>query len=229
MNKQSLYRVLVEKRKSCGLCLPQLQNPATIDGGRLDSDEIGPYSRWQGNLNSELMVIAQDFADARRFRKVGGWPDGKAATNRFLRELIAEAGITIAPPKRGKSDDRVFFTNAVLCMKDCDSIPDSCFKECGTRFVRPLIELVSPKVVVTLGMNAMRAVCGAFRIDPPLKPACGLSEPIWLTRETRLMPVYHPSPRVRNSGMRSDEAQRADWQSLRQALPARFDCSGGSA
>ena len=51
---------------------PYLTNPTeNIDSG-FDSDRIGPYTLWQGNLKAELMVIGQDFTDVEDFKRAGG-------------------------------------------------------------------------------------------------------------------------------------------------------------
>lgn len=221
MDKADRYLKLVERRKACACC-PCLANASTIDGGRLDSDEIGPYSRWQGNLDADLMVVAQDFADGEGFREHRGWPGERVQTNLALVELVAEAGIAIEPPRYGVADDHLFFTNAVLCMKQGGMqarIPESCFAECGRRFLRPAIELVSPKVVVTLGSKAMRAVCRAYELDPPGQFADAVAEPIPLTAATTLMPLFHPSRTVLNT-LRSLDAQRGDWRRVGLALAA---------
>jgi uracil-DNA glycosylase len=133
------------------------------------------------------------------------------ATNLILVDLIAEAGITIKPPDGRTADDRLFFTNAVLCMKKeggmRGSIPASCFRECGRAFLRPTIEIVSPAVVVTLGSGATNAVNRAFKLSPPAKlPAAGeVAQSTRVNAMTWLMPLYHP----RASRLR--DAQRADW------------------
>jgi hypothetical protein len=57
MDKAKQYLELVGRRKICDGC-PCLHNASRMDGGCLDSDEIGPYSRWQGNLYADLMVVA---------------------------------------------------------------------------------------------------------------------------------------------------------------------------
>lgn len=168
VDKRVRYHQLVEQRKHCARC-PSLTNASAIDGGRMDSDRIGPFSRWQGNLDATLMVVAQDFADIEGFRKHGGWPGERVRTNTTLAAVLTRAGIPINPPRFGTADDRLFFTNTVLCMKRGGMrapIPESCATECGRRFLRPTIELVAPRVVATLGGRAMRAVCRAFDVVP---------------------------------------------------------------
>src|SRR4051794_31658052 len=104
LSKEEAYARLVAQRKACLAC-PGLTNPSAF-GDALDSDRIGPYTRWQGNLDAELVVVGQDFADVDTFRDIGGWPGEKVRTNLDLVELLKEAGIQIAPPQRGRSDDR---------------------------------------------------------------------------------------------------------------------------
>jgi len=62
--KLAAYRVLVEERKTCRVC-EGLINPSDCAGGVYDSEHIGPWSRWQGNLDSELMVVGQDWGDVK--------------------------------------------------------------------------------------------------------------------------------------------------------------------
>ena len=223
VERETRYLELVARRKTCNRCSRHLTNASSIDEGRFDCDELGAFSRWQGNLHAELMVVGQDFADDKRFCVCEGWPDERAVTNLFLVELLAEAGVTIRAPHKGTADDRVFFTNAVLCMgRKGSTIPVSCFRACGAKFLRPTIEIVSSRVVVTLGAMALEAVNRAFDLAPPAElPVCGgLPRPTPIRGQfisTVLTPVYHPSPRVQNT-TRSREAQRADWREVGRVL-----------
>lgn len=220
--KRTRYLHVVAERKGCAAC-SGLANPSRIDAGRFDGDEIGPYSRWQGNLDADLMVVGQDFADVEGFRTHRGWPGERVETNRMLVELISEAGIHVSPPQFGTADDRLFFTNAVLCMKQGGmqaTVPTSCFEQCGRRFLGPLIEIVSPKLVVTLGIKAAGSAGRAFGLSPaPKPPASGqLPRPIALIgNPAMLMCLYHPSRTVQNT-TRSPDAQRADWREVGRVL-----------
>ena len=96
MNKLPRYQELVEQRKACACC-PGLANASAIDGGPMDSDRIGPFSRWQGNLEASVMVVAQDFADVEGFREHSGWPGERVRTNTTLAAFLTRAGIPINP------------------------------------------------------------------------------------------------------------------------------------
>jgi DNA polymerase len=217
MDKQERYRDLVLDRKACDLCSGSLRNASRIDDGRFDGDEIGAYTRWQGNLNAELMIVGQDFASVEVFQDCRGWPGHDVTTNGVLRQFVAHAGINIRLPVYDQPDDRLFCTNAVLCMKEGrmrGPVPAACVRRCGRLFLRPTIELVAPKLVVTLGRAATQAVSEAFDLNPPARlPASpGAILPSRLFNSTWLMPVFHPT------ASRSREDQRADWQQIGRVL-----------
>src|SRR5437660_2463489 len=150
MNPKTVaYAKLVAERKRCTACA-NLTNPSKYKA--LDSDHIGPYPRRQGNLDAELLVVGQDSSDIDTYLYHGGdWPGEFVQTNLALVELAGAAGITITPPRRGCPNDRLFFTNAVLCLKRSNplkersmrgNLPSAYFRNCGERFLRRTIELV---------------------------------------------------------------------------------------
>lgn len=162
------------------------------------------------------MVVGQDFSDEDGFCENRGWPGKAVKTNRLLVRLIAEAGIAIEMP-HDASRGRLFFTNAVLCMKQGGMrapVPASCFRECGRRFLRPTVRLVSPKLVVALGSRATAAINRIFRLRPlaVLPGADAVPQPIRIDELTWFMPVYHPA------ASRPHDAQRADWREVGRVL-----------
>ncbi len=222
---ESEYRQLVNDRKTCRLCSDRLENASLIDQGKFDSDRIGPYTRWQGNRKAELMVVGQDFSDVAGFKTYRGWAGADVQTNKTLLELLACAGVKISGPVYGKPDDRLFFTNAVLCMKSGSlggrqqDIPNRCFANCSS-FLRRTVEIVAPTVVVTLGAGALKAARFAFpgTSDEPLREVVGRFLP--LAPNIALVPMYHPSPTVVNTH-RSMERMREDWSRPRGLLSGR--------
>jgi hypothetical protein len=69
------YGALIAERMACTACEGCLANPSRIDGGIHDSDRLGPYSRWQGNLDAPVVVVGQDFADSRAYGCTAGGPE----------------------------------------------------------------------------------------------------------------------------------------------------------
>ena len=79
----------VAERKACRLCAPALTNPAAVEAGRYDSDEVGPWSRWQGHLGARLMVVGQDWGDTRYFTRYAEREASRNPTNITLAKLLA--------------------------------------------------------------------------------------------------------------------------------------------
>lgn len=49
------YPRLVRSRKECRLCESLgLTNPALVESGIYDSEDVGPWSRWHGEFNPDL-------------------------------------------------------------------------------------------------------------------------------------------------------------------------------
>jgi DNA polymerase len=214
-SKKEKYSELVEKRKQCKLC-KDLTNPSKY--GSLDSNQIGPWSRWQGNLDAKLMVIGQDWGTVGYFKKWGGLdqPHGNP-TNDNLIELLLSIGISIENPgidQRGG----VFFTNAVLCLKEGNlqsPIKPEWVQNCGEKFLKPLIELIYPKIVVALGEKAFKAVVKAYNLQIKWSKYKELVEAnsIFLQEGVSLFPVFHCGARIINTH-RNKETQVKDWKRI---------------
>jgi len=216
-SKQQKYLELVEKRKQCGLC-EGLINPSRYGNGYLDSQQIGPWSRWQGNLESKLMLIGQDWGTVGYFEKWRGLdqPQGNP-TNDNLIELLLSIGIRIDNPGIDQKGE-VFFTNAVLCLKEGNlqsPIKPEWVRNCGERFLKPLIEVVHPKVVVALGEKAFKAIAKGYNFQIKWSRYKELVEAgsIALQEGISLFPVYHCGARIINTH-RNKKAQLKDWERL---------------
>jgi len=199
MEKRERYAHLVAQRKACDACAPVLTNPSQIDGGRYDSgDRIGGYTRWQGNLDSHLVVVAQDFADVESLYGCGGWPDPALRTNRRLVRFLRLAGFEVELPRPGEPEDAVFFTNAVLCIKQggiSSPVPPRCFERCAVRFLRRMVDVVGPRAVATLGLQALNAALHAYGRPPveKLGPVVEAGTTFEIGDGIQLFPMPHPS------------------------------------
>ncbi len=215
MNRQQAYNALVTKRKQCGLCSESgLANPSCFVG--LDSDHIGPWSRWQGNLNAEIMVVGQDWGDKAYFEKWkgGDHPSGNP-TNSNLQKLLLQFGIAIKTPQEPQ-EHSVFFTNIILCLKDGGlqaPIKDEWLSNCSENFFLPLVEIIQPKIILALGERVSKTILDMYGI--PFSKSATLSKlmdrsPIRVTESTYLFPVYHCGAGGVNRN-RLLEKQLEDW------------------
>ena len=167
--KSCEYSELVAKRKKCSLC-PGLTNPSRVQGGEFDSEHIGPYSQWQGSLTPDVVVVAKDFAPVSKFVEYGGKPGPLVRTNLRLRQFLETVGYSAGAPD-APDNAPLFFTNAVLCLPGGESmrtaVPDSAVRTCGSEFLAPLLQLLSPRAVVALGAKATTALFAALRLQQP--------------------------------------------------------------
>ncbi|MGH8614036.1 MAG: uracil-DNA glycosylase family protein [Gammaproteobacteria bacterium] len=215
-SKLARYAALVKARKACRVCTG-LTNPSDCDGGVFDCAEIGAWSLWQGNLDAELMVIGQDWGDVAWFRRASGLPTSTSTTNKTLVDLLVAAGVRITLPRESSGPGALFFTNALLCLKEGGgqaAVKAEWFRNCGSLFLRPLIDLVLPKAVVCLGDRAYQAVLASYRLRPRrFRTAVESESPDVLPGGISVFAVYHCGARILNTHRRLAE-QRKDWERI---------------
>jgi uracil-DNA glycosylase family 4 len=215
-DKSGGYDELVNARKTCNICAG-LTNASAIESGIYDCNEIGSWSLWQGNLNTQVMVVGQDWGDVNWFLRAEGRPTSTSTTNKTLVELLHIAGLEINLFNKTVGRGLLFFTNAILCMKKGGaqaSVKAIWSRNCATLFLRPLIELVRPKVVICLGAKAYGAVMAAYKLKTRgFRTAVDSGKPDLLSAGVYVFPVYHCGAYVLNTHRRM-LAQKLDWQRI---------------
>ncbi len=219
--KSSRYNELVNQRKNCRAC-PQLTNLSVLDGGIFDSEHLGSWSVWQGNLDSSLMVVGQDWGDISCCRENSGHEPPKNPTNETLRRLLASIGIVIDPPSPSdRGGGKLFFTNAILCLKTGGlqaKVRQSWFSNCGFLFLKPTVEIVQPKVLVTLSKASYRAIAVEYELPVlPFKDAVETEGGFAIGEQVRLHPAYHCGRRILNT-YRPMDKQLEDWARIGRTL-----------
>jgi uracil-DNA glycosylase len=167
------------------------------------------------------MVVGQDWGDTRYYQKHLGLDDLKNPTMRTLEKLLASVGITTSLRSYGSGASGLFLTNAVLCLKGGGlqgDVQRSWFENCGTRFLRPQIDLIGPKVVVALGQRAYEASLGAYDIKRGnFRSAVESESGLLLPNGSRVFAVYHCGNRILNTHRKFDQ-QLQDWVRIGRAL-----------
>ena len=211
------YAGLVALRKQCKLC--DLTNPAAVEKGKFDSDVIGPYTRWHGDLNARLVVVAKDFAPESIFTEYEGRPGADVETNKRLIRYLRIAGFDAGDPRQSYRDRGLFFTNAILCLAKGEKMRTAVSlqhaRRCGDKFLCKLLRLISPAVVVALGNHAVDAVLEAC--DTTRNPAA----PIMARGKTgfalpdgpRFFSVPHPVASVKTAKQEQAWGRVRDWLS----------------
>lgn len=229
-SKQKQYIKLVEDRKACRLCMGcGLTNPSEIDKGKFDSNQIGPWTRWNGDLNAQIFIVGQEWGSKATFISQKGLDKANADTNQMLVYLLASVGIDVNHAPNSRTNSGVFQTNAALCLKegkDSSPVKGQWFKNCSKAFLRRQIDLVQPQVVVALGKQAYQGVCNAYGMYPVSKftEVIGVVLPIKGADGIQLIPVSHCSPMARNLNNQPRSKQFRVWTLIKDALNRPGNC-----
>ena len=214
------------------MCVPFLTNPQQVHP-QYDCNEIGLWSRWQNSLVADILVVGQDWGGTDYYKKGKGREDDSNPTNKNLMTLFDSIGISLCGPqhteKKPRSYPQLFFTNAVLCLKSGGmngTIPVKNSSACGEHFLRPLIDLIEPKVVITLGVTAYSSVANAYGVRvTKFEDAVNCSDgyPLLPLEKTRLFPVFHCGKygwqiNRRESNQNPGDKQKQDWQKIKTFL-----------
>ena len=226
MDKKFEYDQLVEKRLNCNHC-ENLTNPSEFPD--MDSCEINPWSLWQGNLNADILLVGKDWGGVEYFLKNEGRDSGKFTTDRNLVYLFNNVlGIPLRNPREETNNELAFFTNVVLCLREgslttkTEKVDDAylkkCSFDCAKKYLRPLIGIINPKVVITLGKIPYDAVMTAYylKAEKNLIDAVESQKSIYLGDTTRLFPVYHCGGK--GLIIRNFETHIKDWERIKSYL-----------
>jgi uracil-DNA glycosylase len=165
---------LEKKAASCRLCTNL-------------ADETAILSTANGSLDANIFFIAE--APGRFGARRTGVPFQGDRSGDNFEILLKHIGLMRS---------EVFITNAVLCNPPIDGNnrrPSAKeIKNC-TSFLKESLDIIRPKVVVTLGTVALSAINQLLntRFQLSQNVAQSLAMP-----DFKLFPLYHPSPRVTN-------------------------------
>ena len=193
--KRRAYADLVQRRRAFRFA--ELLNPSEIEGGRYDGEHVELWARWLGNLDATVMLVGKDFGGKSFFLKFKGGCDPLSVTNRNLIQLFRCLGIDIGTPSAPRHDAPVFLTNAIAGIVDTtckggNRISAVSKRESTREFLRPLIDIVAPKVIIAMGKEAYECVFMAFGM-PHARPLWKALEegPVRLPDGKLLCPVFH--------------------------------------
>jgi uracil-DNA glycosylase family 4 len=187
------FDILSEKVQQCVLC-PRM----------CDSQKV--LNRSSGSLNADVMFIGE--APGRLGADNSGIPfHGDKAGHNF-EELLEFANIY---------RENIFVTNAVLCNprdeKGNNSTPLKIEMFNCSKYLRDQINLINPKIIVTLGSTALESLKFISNHELNLRNSVRTANK-WFDRI--LIPFYHPGQRAMIH--RSMANQRSDYQFLSDSI-----------
>jgi len=194
MKKDYLFQKLVAEAASCTRCPAMCGRSAVL-------------SKLNGSTNARIMFIgeAPGRKGADRTRVPFSGDQSGANFDRFLGSI----GLTRA---------QIFITSAALCNPRTDSganrKPTQKELTNCSEFLRRTIELIDPRVIVTLGSVALEALKRIQYHELNLKESAAQ---IHRWQDRVLVPIYHPSPQVLASHRREAEQLR-DYRVVAQAV-----------
>jgi DNA polymerase len=192
--KKPEFDELVKEAAGCTLCPAMCGRSAVL-------------SELNGSTDARIMFIgeAPGRKGADRTRVPFSGDQSGANFDRFLRSI-------------NLTRKEIFITSAALCNPRAESGANRkpTQKELSncSGFLRRTIELVDPRVIVTLGSVALEALKRIQYHELSLKMAAAQ---IHAWNERVLVPIYHPSPQVLASHRREAEQLR-DYQVVKHGL-----------
>ena len=200
-SRQEQFEALVAEAAACRRCEAMCGRSAVL-------------SAHNGRVGARVMFVGE--APGRQGGDRTRVPFSGDQSGRNFSRYIASIGL---------AREEVFITNSALCnprsATGANRKPTRAELSNCSDFLRRQVEVVGPRVVVTLGAVALAALRAVEYHPFTLKENVGQIH-AWGGR--LLVPLYHPSPQVLASHRR-EAAQLADYKSvaraLRLAAPAR--------
>ncbi|MDQ6901460.1 MAG: uracil-DNA glycosylase family protein [Bacteroidota bacterium] len=212
--KQIFYNRLVFERKKYQYSDPVILNPAKLD---ISNDEhLNAWAYWHSDLNADILLIGQDFGGYAYYSNYDGKDDPENKTNINLACLFSQLEIDLGQSDAPNINAKLYFTNAVLGVKNgamSAPIKKGWYSDTAIKFIKPLIEIIQPKIIIALGSKAYDVVSMIYSLDKkPMKEIID-ANPISLPDNKKLFVVYHCS----NLGIanRSFDTQREDWKKIK--------------
>jgi uracil-DNA glycosylase len=192
--KGSLFSKLVHEAAACRVCPSMCGRRAVL-------------SELNGALHSRVLFIGE--APGRQGGDRTRVPfSGDQSGQNFTRYIASIA----------LSREDIFITNAVLCnpRRESGANRTPTVKEMAncSSFLRHQIEIIDPRVVVTMGRVSLEALRRIEYHQLNLREAAGK---VFEWGGRLLVPLYHPSPQVLASHRREAEQLR-DYRAVRRAL-----------
>jgi len=130
------------------------------------------------------------------------------AAGKFLDELLQLAGLS----RKG-----VYIANIIKCYLPNNMPTQEEIKTC-TPFLDRQIEIIKPRIIVTLGNIATTYILKKFGLKPEsmFKIHGKIFQVNNLLLQAKIIPMYHPASALYNPGMK--DILRTDWKNLRKGI-----------
>ena len=204
-DRQEQFDALVSEAAACRRCEAMCGRSAVL-------------SAHNGRVGARVMFVGE--APGRQGGDRTRVPFSGDQSGRNFSRYLASVGL---------ARDEIFITNSALCnprgATGANRRPTRAEVSNCSEFLRRQVELIDPRVVVTLGAVALEALRGVEYHPFTLKENVGQVH-VW--RGRLLVPLYHPSPQVLASHRREPQ-QLEDYKSVARALGLSPEASRAAA
>jgi DNA polymerase len=201
--KGLLFSELVREAAACRVCPAMCGRRAVL-------------SELNGALHARVMFIGE--APGRQGGDRTRVPFSGDQSGQNFTRFIASIGL---------AREQIFITNAVLCNPRRESganrTPSRREMANCSDFLRRQVEIINPRVIVTMGRVSLEALRSIEYHQLNLKEAAGK---VFEWGGRLLVPLYHPSPQVLASHRREAEQLR-DYKAVRRALSYGLEKGNG--
>lgn len=213
--KEQEFNLLIKKLSVCKKCTNmECSNKSLINIYKSYNFCINIpsiWTDWFNRLNSEIMVIGQDwgpYSDMKKFHNLlnkdkTNWKElidlEKSTTKKMLESFISESS------NNKYSLDNIYITNAIMCARQGNTYRGDNIDlktstlNCSEYLLRQ-IEIVRPKVILTLGYYPLMSLSKIFKfnIEKTLKETI-LKFPEIQVSDYVIIPLYHPVAQIRKN------------------------------
>jgi DNA polymerase len=193
-NPSKKFKQLCDEASACKFCPRMADLPAVLGPGN-------------GSITSDVVFIAE--APGRFGAGKTGIPFSGDRSGDNFEILLKHSGLT---------RKEVFITNAALCNpleNGNNSRPTTKEIRNCSYYLQAVLDIIQPKIIVTLGGVGLQAMNLLLQTKFQLKHDAAKWQK--LKAPLKLLPLYHPSPRVTN-WQRPLQQQKIDFNKITRAL-----------
>jgi DNA polymerase len=114
--------------------------------------------------------------------------------------------------------EEIYITNIIKCYIPNNKPTKNQVKVCTSNYLKKQIEIIKPRIIITLGNIATEYIFKKFNIsiDPMGKIHGKLFKPLNSSSVKALIPMYHPAAALRNPKLITSITE--DWKALKPIL-----------
>ncbi len=213
--KEELFDELIKDIGKCQKCVFLKKDKSLINfyNDITFAKEIPSiWTDWYNRLNSQIMIIGQDWGPYEEIRRLNLEYNNEKSNDNWKKLIDSEKSPTkkqlykyLIESSNGKlkSLDDIYITNAIMCGRKGTNYRGNNINikystlSCGNFLLRQ-INIVKPKVILTLGYYPLLAVSKNFNFEIKENLRDSIKErPIIYASGYVIIPLYHPVAQIR--------------------------------